>query len=479
MGQHDIHQRIMQLNFRDCHAKIKQVDSLTTLGEGVVIQVTGELSNAGQPMRRFMQTFVLAPQQPLKYYVRNDIFRYQDEVFTEEEEEDDTSSAQQQQQQQQTPEDEQLMAPSHHHAHPEGAQADSTAAAPLVNDVRAEPLGNGGASPPSNSVAPTPGRPAYFDSQVDARPETEGAVAEVDALETPDTLAASKSCTDRAGDTSLEAPTPSLAMLCATFFLAMRTSFMKRFCAPNACSVLNFTPRIVSDYVHDLAGYFDLLKYVSAREDSKKLSRMSGQANEKVVNSETEQQRSGEKQTMPRLGATLLAAVARQQRGHQPGGRFGGDPLPGSGLPPRPDQAAAASAAAAPPRASLPQAPKRPEGARGEAPLGEDGAPPLRPGAKPQYPDNQQVFVGNLPHSITEDQVRKRFEEFGHVLEFRINSKPTGKMTAGGKAVPVRTFPHLHCACQVQGTSASQLEEQWPDFHSLSVCLFRPVHLNL
>lgn len=40
MGQHDIHQRIMQLNFRDCHAKIKQVDSLTTLGEGVVIQVS-------------------------------------------------------------------------------------------------------------------------------------------------------------------------------------------------------------------------------------------------------------------------------------------------------------------------------------------------------------------------------------------------------------------------------------------------------
>ena len=44
-------------------------------------QVTGELSNNGQPMRRFMQTFVLAPQSPKKYYVHNDIFRYQDEVF--------------------------------------------------------------------------------------------------------------------------------------------------------------------------------------------------------------------------------------------------------------------------------------------------------------------------------------------------------------------------------------------------------------
>jgi Ras GTPase-activating protein-binding protein 1 len=47
----------------------------------LIIQVTGELSNSGQPMRRFMQTFVLAPQSPKKYYVHNDIFRYQDEVF--------------------------------------------------------------------------------------------------------------------------------------------------------------------------------------------------------------------------------------------------------------------------------------------------------------------------------------------------------------------------------------------------------------
>ena len=30
-----------------------------------------------------MQTFVLAPQSPKKYYVHNDIFRYQDEVFND------------------------------------------------------------------------------------------------------------------------------------------------------------------------------------------------------------------------------------------------------------------------------------------------------------------------------------------------------------------------------------------------------------
>ena len=60
----------------------------------MVVQVSGELSNNGQPMRRFMQTCVLAPQSPKKYYVHNDIFRYQDEVFG-------AAAAQQQQQQQQ------------------------------------------------------------------------------------------------------------------------------------------------------------------------------------------------------------------------------------------------------------------------------------------------------------------------------------------------------------------------------------------
>ncbi|XP_058836789.1 ras GTPase-activating protein-binding protein 1 isoform X2 [Topomyia yanbarensis] len=84
IGQKQIHNKIQQLNFRDCHAKISQVDSQATLGNGVVVQVTGELSNDGQPMRRFTQTFVLAAQSPKKYYVHNDIFRYQD-VYSDDE----------------------------------------------------------------------------------------------------------------------------------------------------------------------------------------------------------------------------------------------------------------------------------------------------------------------------------------------------------------------------------------------------------
>jgi Ras GTPase-activating protein-binding protein 1 len=85
IGQRQIHHCITQLDFNDCHAKIQQVDSQATLGNGVVVQVTGELSNNGGPMRRFTQTFVLAQQSPKKYYVHNDIFRYQDEMVNDEE----------------------------------------------------------------------------------------------------------------------------------------------------------------------------------------------------------------------------------------------------------------------------------------------------------------------------------------------------------------------------------------------------------
>ncbi|XP_012234120.1 ras GTPase-activating protein-binding protein 2 isoform X2 [Linepithema humile] len=88
IGQKQIHQKIQQLNFHDCHAKISQVDSQLTLENGVVVQVSGELSNAGQPMRRFTQTFVLAVQAPKTYYVHNDIFRYQDVIFPDEDEAD-------------------------------------------------------------------------------------------------------------------------------------------------------------------------------------------------------------------------------------------------------------------------------------------------------------------------------------------------------------------------------------------------------
>ena len=68
-----IYEKIAQLNFQNCHAKIKSIDSHPTIGGGVVIQVTGELSNMGMGMRKFMQTFVLA-QQVRQYLTLTHVF---------------------------------------------------------------------------------------------------------------------------------------------------------------------------------------------------------------------------------------------------------------------------------------------------------------------------------------------------------------------------------------------------------------------
>ncbi|XP_008852928.1 ras GTPase-activating protein-binding protein 1-like [Nannospalax galili] len=82
-GQKEIHRKVMSQNFTNCHTKIRHVDAHATLNDGVVVQVMGLLSNNNQALQRFMQTFVLAPEGSVanKFYVHNDIFRYQDEVF--------------------------------------------------------------------------------------------------------------------------------------------------------------------------------------------------------------------------------------------------------------------------------------------------------------------------------------------------------------------------------------------------------------
>ena len=73
----------MSQNFINCHTKIFYVDAYISLNAGVVVQVIGFLSDNKQALRRFMQTFVLAPEGFVanKFYIHNYIFRYQDEVF--------------------------------------------------------------------------------------------------------------------------------------------------------------------------------------------------------------------------------------------------------------------------------------------------------------------------------------------------------------------------------------------------------------
>ena len=41
-----------------------------------------------------------------------------------------------------------------------------------------------------------------------------------------------------------------------------------------------------------------------------------------------------------------------------------------------------------------------------------------------RYSDAQQLFLGNLPHSATEEELRAVFLRYGPVAELRVHSKP-------------------------------------------------------
>ena len=85
-GIENITKRIEELSLKQRNVKIRQVDCHSTVSSSVVVQVCGEISSASVTdnqtpiMKRFVQTFVLAPtpDSKHKYYVHNDIFRYQD-----------------------------------------------------------------------------------------------------------------------------------------------------------------------------------------------------------------------------------------------------------------------------------------------------------------------------------------------------------------------------------------------------------------
>ncbi|KAH8723941.1 hypothetical protein GQ44DRAFT_619180 [Phaeosphaeriaceae sp. PMI808] len=74
LGQRAINEHIKDLDFKDTKVRVTNVDSQGS-DANIVIQVIGEISNQGQPHKRFAQTFVLA-EQTNGYFVLNDIFRY-------------------------------------------------------------------------------------------------------------------------------------------------------------------------------------------------------------------------------------------------------------------------------------------------------------------------------------------------------------------------------------------------------------------
>ncbi|KAF2273682.1 uncharacterized protein EI97DRAFT_149472 [Westerdykella ornata] len=82
-GQKSINDRIKELDFHDTKVRVTNVDSQGS-DDNIVIQVIGQISNKGEPHKRFVQTFVLAAQTH-GYFLLNDIFRYLADETEEEE----------------------------------------------------------------------------------------------------------------------------------------------------------------------------------------------------------------------------------------------------------------------------------------------------------------------------------------------------------------------------------------------------------
>src|SRR5882762_9631656 len=78
----EIHNKITSIGFEDCKVFIHSVDAQSSANGGIIIQVIGEMSNHGDPWRKFVQTFFLA-EQPNGYFVLNDIFRFLKEETVE------------------------------------------------------------------------------------------------------------------------------------------------------------------------------------------------------------------------------------------------------------------------------------------------------------------------------------------------------------------------------------------------------------
>ncbi|XP_060599112.1 ras GTPase-activating protein-binding protein 2-like [Ruditapes philippinarum] len=317
MGQADIHKKIMSLNFCDCHAKIRQVDSQATVGNAVVVQVTGELSNNGMQMRRFMQTFVLAPQSPKKYYVHNDIFRYQDEVFHD----NDTDTENQEDAQDSEGEI----------VEPVGVQQDLLADTQQFFDAHAPSLSNGtGMLEEEQIETPTspksePEEPLEPEEQIPAQIETYEPVKEEPKVE----------------PAQPEEP-----------------------------------PQV--DEPRKPFSWADLASKGTSRPVSQQIPSQPQQQSMKSSGFGTRQE--VKQDTSP--------TAPKEQRAPR-GGRD------------RPDRGRDRD------RVSVTR---------------EDGENMSdRRGAR--YPDSHQLFVGNLPHNVAEQELRKFFESYGNVMELRINTK--------------------------------------------------------
>lgn len=72
-----IHDKIMSLDFHTMRTEIMTVDTQESMSGRFLVMVTGAMYTTGGSRRKFVQTFVLVPQEK-SYFIYNDMFRFLD-----------------------------------------------------------------------------------------------------------------------------------------------------------------------------------------------------------------------------------------------------------------------------------------------------------------------------------------------------------------------------------------------------------------
>jgi len=396
-GQQQIHARIMQLQYRDCHAKIRQVDSHSTLSNGVVVQVSGELSNNGMPMRKFMQTFVLAPLAPKNYYVHNDIFMYQDEVFSDEETPEDTSQTEVEQETAAQIKAEETTV--NNDSPDSSINAETTEDIAAVSSWAAEGsdmMTSASVTGEEAVVAPVSHQTMIHDDSppLSPPPEMQASLPHEDPPKhQPDTAEIMTPISDGALDyeTAMEPePEPSeikpVITEPKTFAERVKAGGLANFSAPQN----NQTSPYVTTQ--------------SMRNDGFGQQHQAARAHRPRPGSASQGQR-GPGTEPPRENRPYRGYEEGSRGGEGEYGRrsLGGSTGGGGGGPP---------------------------GGGGGGGGGNTGG---GPSISQLYNDRQQVFVGNLPLSVTEEDLKGVFEKFGRIVDCHINNKPKPSLSSGQK----------------------------------------------
>ncbi|XP_063217269.1 ras GTPase-activating protein-binding protein 2 isoform X2 [Bacillus rossius redtenbacheri] len=415
VGQKQIHQKIQQLNFRDCHAKISQVDSQATLGDGVVVQVTGELSNCGQPMRRFTQTFVLAAQSPKKYYVHNDIFRYQDIIFSDEEMESSRSEAEEEQEPEHSPPAD-AMPPNQPMVAPQPAMYYSPASNPPA-------VVNGSAHPEEVMVA-APALPAtplpLPQPALQPMPPPQVVMSALHppvGLPPPEPQAEEEEQGDEEGQGDEEAgpqegPEEEEAEAAdAPEQLAVAEDADKEAAVP--LEGLDEAPHLGETVSNEPKTYATLVK-------------SGGIGNIGPPSFASTLSTSPTATTKPTTSPLPAPRVFESRDSLSSSGAPGGGPM-GMAQSQRGVRGARGGAV----RGVM----RNDRGGPGRTSFNEDSdGDRRRSGPNTQmYLDSQQLFLGNLPHNATEDDLKQLFGKFGTVIDIRIHSKPNNKNMPGNR----------------------------------------------